>query len=96
MFVHARNATVKTATALRDMAASNGELPLFAPEQSAQLGLAEKQVSCAGLLPAHSFIIIIVVVVVLLLLLFLLLLLLLLLLPMFIDYLRCLGLGTNL
>ncbi len=45
MFVHARNATVKTATALRDMAASNGELPLFAAEQTAQLGLAEKQVS---------------------------------------------------
>ncbi len=44
VFVHARNATVKTATALRDLASSSGDLPLFLPEQSAQLGFAEKQV----------------------------------------------------
>ena len=44
MFVHARNATVKTATALRDQAASFGDLPLFAPEQGSRLGHAEKQV----------------------------------------------------
>lgn len=44
VFVHARNATVKTATALRDLASSRGDLSHFLPEQSAQLGLAEKQV----------------------------------------------------
>ena len=44
VFVHARNATVKTATSLRDLAASSGDLPLFAPEQSSQLGHAQKQV----------------------------------------------------
>ena len=44
MFVHARNATVKTATSLRDQAAAFGDLPLFAPEQGSKLGHAEKQV----------------------------------------------------
>lgn len=44
VFVHARNATVKTATALRDLATSNGDIHLFEPEQSPQLGIAEKQV----------------------------------------------------
>jgi len=44
VFVHARNATVRTATALRDLASSHGELPHFQPEQTPQLGLAEKQV----------------------------------------------------
>ena len=44
VFVHARNATVRTATALRDLAASKGNLPNFAPEQKPELGLAEKQV----------------------------------------------------
>ena len=44
MFVHARNATVRTATALRDLASSRGELPHFQPEQTSHLGLAEKQV----------------------------------------------------
>lgn len=47
VFVHARNATVKTATALRDLAAASGELQCFQPEQTAQLGLAEKKVSYA-------------------------------------------------
>ncbi len=44
VFVHARNATVRTATALRDLASSRGDLQHFQPEQSPQLGLAEKQV----------------------------------------------------
>ena len=44
VFVHARNATVRTATALRDLASSRGELPHFQPEQTSHLGLAEKQV----------------------------------------------------
>lgn len=44
VFVHARNATVKTATALRDMAQANGELSHFMPEQTPELGLALKQV----------------------------------------------------
>lgn len=45
VFVHARNATVKTATALRDLAASYGHQSHFMPEQSAHLGQAQKQVS---------------------------------------------------
>ena len=44
VFVHARNATVRTATALRDLASSRGDLPHFQPEQTSHLGLAEKQV----------------------------------------------------
>ena len=43
MFVHARNDTVRTATALRDLASSRGDLPHFQPEQTSHLGLAEKQ-----------------------------------------------------
>ncbi len=45
VFVHSRNGTLKTATALRDLAASKGELPLFQPEQNPKLGLAQKQVN---------------------------------------------------
>ena len=44
VFVHARNATVRTATALRELAASNGDLAHFQPEQNPQFGLADKQV----------------------------------------------------
>ena len=44
MFVHARNATVRTATALRDLAASSGDLQHFQHEQTPRLGTAEKQV----------------------------------------------------
>lgn len=44
VFVHARNATVKTANSLKDMAVSKGDSELFAPEQSPSLGQAEKQV----------------------------------------------------
>ncbi len=45
VFVHSRNGTLKTATALRDLATSKGELPLFQPEQNPKLGLAQKQVN---------------------------------------------------
>ena len=44
MFVHARNATVKTAMSLRDLATNYGDLSYFQPEQSPRLGQAEKQV----------------------------------------------------
>ena len=44
VFVHARNATVRTAEALRDLARSNNHLGHFAPEQTPLFGLADKQV----------------------------------------------------
>ena len=44
VFVHARNATVRTATALRDLASSNGELAHFQHEQTPRYGAVEKQV----------------------------------------------------
>ncbi len=47
VFVHSRNGTLKTATALRDLAQSYGQLALFQPEQGPRLGLAEKQVNYA-------------------------------------------------
>lgn len=46
VFVHARNATIKTATALRDLSVSEGDQSYFLPEQTPQLGQAEKQVRC--------------------------------------------------
>ena len=46
VFVHAQNATVKTATSLRDLATNYGDLNYFQPEQSPRLGQAEKQVCC--------------------------------------------------
>ena len=52
VFVHARNATVRTATALRDLASSRGDLPHFQPEQTPHLGLAEKQVHTLPLFPS--------------------------------------------
>lgn len=45
VFVHARNATVKTAMSLRELATNYGDLQLFQPEQTPRLGQAEKQVS---------------------------------------------------
>ena len=45
VFVHARNATVKTAMSLKDSAVAKGHSDIFAPEQSSALGQAEKQVS---------------------------------------------------
>nr|XP_032829466.1 activating signal cointegrator 1 complex subunit 3 [Petromyzon marinus] len=44
VFVHARNATVRTAMALREMAKNNGEAGFFTPPQSAEYGTAFKQV----------------------------------------------------
>ena len=44
VFVHARNATVRAATAIRDHAASDGSLSCFQPPQGPQRGLAEKLV----------------------------------------------------
>lgn len=44
IFVHARNATLKTALKLRDMAKENGDISLFqVPEQSKEYGDAQKQ-----------------------------------------------------
>ena len=44
VFVHARNATVKTAMAMCEMAKAQGDIESFTPEQSRELGAAEKQV----------------------------------------------------
>jgi len=44
VFVHARNATVKTAMTLREMAANQGDAALFHAPQSPEFGQAEKQV----------------------------------------------------
>jgi activating signal cointegrator complex subunit 3 len=45
VFVHARNATLKTALKLRDMAKEQGDIELFRPEQSREYGDAQKQMS---------------------------------------------------
>ncbi|XP_015759124.1 PREDICTED: activating signal cointegrator 1 complex subunit 3-like [Acropora digitifera] len=44
VFVHARNATVKTALTLREMAANQGDAASFHAEQSPEYGAAQKQV----------------------------------------------------
>jgi len=44
VFVHARNATVKTAMTLREMAANQGDSALFHAPQGPEFGQAEKQV----------------------------------------------------
>ncbi|KAL9968716.1 hypothetical protein ACROYT_G020835 [Oculina patagonica] len=44
VFVHARNATVKTALTLREMATNQGDAALFHAPQSPEYGQAEKQV----------------------------------------------------
>lgn len=44
MFVHSRNGTVKTATILKEMASASGESVIFTPDQSPELGAAQKQV----------------------------------------------------
>lgn len=46
VFVHARNATVKTALTLREMAANQGDSALFRAPQGPEYGQAEKQVCC--------------------------------------------------
>lgn len=45
MFVHARNATVKTAMGLIEMAKNHGETCIFQPDQSPDYGQCEKQVT---------------------------------------------------
>jgi activating signal cointegrator complex subunit 3 len=45
VFVHARNATIKTALKLREMAKVNGDIEHFLPEQSKEYGEAQKQMS---------------------------------------------------
>lgn len=47
VFVHARNATVKTAMTLREMATNQGDAALFHPPQSPEYGQAQKQVQPA-------------------------------------------------
>ena len=44
VFVHARNATVRTAMTLREKAKNNGTIGLFQSKQSSEYGTAEKQV----------------------------------------------------
>ncbi|CAF0861832.1 unnamed protein product [Brachionus calyciflorus] len=45
VFVHARNATLKTALKLRDIAKNSGEIGFFIPEDSREYGDAQKQMS---------------------------------------------------
>lgn len=44
MFVHARNATVRTAMGLIEMAKNHGEICFFQPDQGSDYGQCEKQV----------------------------------------------------
>ena len=53
VFVHARNATVKTALTLREMAANQGDATLFHAQQSPEYGTAEKQVCNGVILSQH-------------------------------------------
>lgn len=43
VFVHARNATIKTALKLREMAKHQGESEFFRPEQSKEYGESQRQ-----------------------------------------------------
>lgn len=45
VFVHARNATVRTATVMREMAQQKNHLGLFVPEESTGYGLAQRAIS---------------------------------------------------
>lgn len=47
VFVHARNATVKTAMGLIEMAKNHGEICFFQPDQGPDYGQCEKQVGKA-------------------------------------------------
>lgn len=49
VFVHARNATVKTAMGLIEMAKNQGETRIFQPDQSPDYGQCEKQVTSSSL-----------------------------------------------
>lgn len=44
VFVHARNATVRTAMSLIERAKNNGQISYFLPTQRPEYGHAEKQV----------------------------------------------------
>ena len=44
VFVHARNATVRTALQFREIARNRGDINAFLPEQNASYGGFEKQV----------------------------------------------------
>ena len=54
VFVHARNATVKTALTLREMAANQGDTAAFHVEQTPEYGTAQKQVWVSRDLPRTS------------------------------------------
>ena len=56
VFVHARNATVKTAMSLRELATNYGDLSYFQPEQLPQLGQAEKQVCLISYLYVRMYV----------------------------------------
>lgn len=45
VFVHARNATVRTATVMREMAQQKNHLGLFVPDESSDYGLAQRAIS---------------------------------------------------
>lgn len=45
MFVHARNATVRTAMILKEMALQHNQLKIFEPEENGGVGLAMKALS---------------------------------------------------
>lgn len=49
VFVHARNAAVKTALTLREMANNHGDSGLFQAKQSPVYGAAEKQVNYSSI-----------------------------------------------
>ncbi|XP_073192970.1 activating signal cointegrator 1 complex subunit 3 isoform X7 [Lepidochelys kempii] len=53
VFVHARNATVRTAMALREKAKNNGHICYFLPTQGPDYGQAEKQDSLLFLITSH-------------------------------------------
>lgn len=48
MFVHARNATVRTAMSLIEMAKNFGDISFFQPNQGPEYGQCEKQVRPYG------------------------------------------------
>ena len=50
VFVHARNATVRTAQGMIEMAKNVGEITFFQPNQGADYGQCEKQVEKLSLI----------------------------------------------
>jgi len=57
VFVHARNATVRTAMALREKAKNNGHICHFLSPQGSDYGQAEKQVSKSFMLVIFAILI---------------------------------------